>query len=71
MGDSLTVQHYLLHLEPAKGLAHGQELSGPVPPVAAPEAHLVVGFAGDDPVAVVLDLVSQSGPLGTVSERVG
>ena len=42
----------------------GDELDGPVPAVPPPQANVVAVLMGDDPEAVVLQLVRQPGPVG-------
>ncbi len=49
----------------------GDELDGPVPAVPPPQANVVAVLMGDDPEAVVLQLVRQPGPVGTLRERTG
>ena len=54
VGHGLAVESYLLRPEGSQSLRDGQELLGPVPAIAAPQAHLLAALARDDAVAVVL-----------------
>ena len=62
MGHGLAVEDNLFGVEDRQSFCDSQELLRPVPAVSAPQAHLIAVLSGDDPIAVVLDLVQPLRP---------
>src|SRR5829696_8122037 len=70
-GAGLAIDHEALELPSLQGCGDASELHRPVAAVPRPKVQALGPLPRHDPEAVVLHTISQSGPIGGCSARIG